>query len=336
MMRTPDEILAIAKEVILTERSALDSLISVLNENFVKLVHLILHSNGKVILTGVGKSGLIARKIAATLSSTGTLAIFLHPTEGLHGDVGIVRPGDICILLSKSGETEELIAILPILKKIGATTVAITQNERSELANLSDIYLPLGDIKEAGLSGLTPTSSTTATLALGDALAIVLMTIRGFQPEDFAKLHPGGSLGKKLLLKVDDLMHKGEENPTIQANATIQDAIKLLTSIPLGAVSIVDEDGKLIGFFTDGDLRRSILKFGSKVLLDPISEVMTKNPVTAHLGMLALEALRLMENRPSQISVLPVVDTYGKAIGMLRLHDLLAAGLPSTSHGNSI
>lgn len=334
-MKTSQEILTLAKEVILTERAALDSLISVIDESFVRLVNLILNSNGKVILTGVGKSGLIARKIAATLSSTGTLSIFLHPTEGLHGDVGIVRPGDVCILLSKSGETEELIAILPVLKKIGATTVAITQNPRSELAKLSDIFLPLGDIKEAGLSGLTPTSSTTATLALGDALAIVLMTIRGFQPEDFAKLHPGGSLGKKLLLKVEDLMHSGDRNPTINANATVQEAITLLTTIPLGAISIVDDEGKLIGFFTDGDLRRSILKYGSKVLLQPIESVMTKNPVTAHLGMLAIEALRLMENRPSQISVLPVIDEHRRVVGMLRLHDLLAAGLPSISNGNS-
>lgn len=329
-----EQILDLAKQVIETERSALESLIQVLDDRFVDVVQLILNSTGKVIITGVGKSGLIARKIAATLSSTGTLSIFLHPTEGLHGDVGVVRTGDICLLLSKSGETEELIAILPVLKKIGATTIAITQNSNSQLAKLADVSIELGELKEAGLSGLTPTSSTTATLALGDALAVVLLSIRGFQPEDFAKLHPGGSLGKKLLLQVDDLMHRGEENPTIRKEATVQDVIRLLTQIPLGAVSILEKDGTLAGFFTDGDLRRSIVKFGSKVLLESIETVMTTKPVTAHLGMLAIEALRLMENRPSQISVLPVVNKENIPVGMIRLHDLLAAGLPSTSQAN--
>ncbi|MDK9699706.1 MAG: KpsF/GutQ family sugar-phosphate isomerase [bacterium] len=328
-MNRPQEIIEQAREVVRIERAALDSLVDAIDENFAVVVKLILESTGKVIITGIGKSGLVARKIAATLASTGTLAIFLHPTEGLHGDVGIVRKEDICLLLSKSGESEELLAILPVLKRIGATTVAITASQQSDLATHCDYSLQLGDSREAGLAGLTPTSSTTATMALGDALAVVLLNERKFQPVDFALLHPGGSLGKKLLLKVDDLMHTGERNPLLPVTATCREAVKVLTELPLGAVSLVDEEGKLAGIFTDGDFRRSIGRFGANALDYPIDQVMTKTPVVVQTGMLALDALNLMENRPSQIMVLPVVNAEQRPIGMLRVHDLLAAGLPS-------
>jgi len=328
-MRPASEIIEQAREVIRLERLALEELIDEIDDSFVHVVELILRSPGKVILTGIGKSGLVARKIAATLASTGTLAIFLHPTEGLHGDIGVVRAGDVCILLSKSGETEEILSILPVLKRLGARTVGVTSNPESELAIGCEYVLRLGAVHEAGLSGLPPTSSTTATLALGDALAVVLATEREFAPVDFAMLHPGGSLGKKLLLKVDDLMHSGDNNPRIIDTVKLREAVQLLTSIPLGAVSIIDKDGKLAGIFTDGDLRRSINNLGAEALERPIREMMNKKPTTISSGMLALDALRLMENRPSQISVLPVVDSNNVPIGMLRLHDLLAAGLPS-------
>ncbi len=331
-MKPVQDILTQAREVVRMERAALDALEQAIDDNFARAIELILATDGKVIVTGIGKSGLVARKIAATLASTGTLSIFLHPTEGLHGDVGVVRPKDVCILLSKSGETEELLAILPVLKRIGASTIAITANPNSELARGCDLSLNLGSAPEAGLSGLAPTSSTTATLALGDAIAVVLLNERNFKPVDFAMLHPGGALGKKLLLKVSDLMHVGNENPVILDNSKLRDAIEMLTAIPLGAVSIVFQTGQLAGFFTDGDLRRAIRKYGAAAIELPIIDLMTKSPTTINSEMLALDALKLMEDRPSQISVLPVVNENREPVGMLRLHDLLAAGLPSREH----
>jgi arabinose-5-phosphate isomerase len=289
----------------------------------------LLHAcRGKVVLIGVGKSGLVARKIAATLTSTGTAAVFLHPADALHGDLGIVSNGDVAVALSNSGETDELLTILPYLKNRQVPVVAITGNLSSSLARHADVNLDASVDHEACPYNLTPTTSTTVALAIGDALAVTLMKAKGISQEDFASNHPSGRLGKRLTLRVRDLMHSGQDNPTVSPQASWLEVAGTISKGGLGAVNVVDEAGYLEGVITDGDLRRSFTKFKT---LNPetvqAAAIMTRTPVSASPEMLAYDALRLMEDRASQISVLPVVNQEGFCVGLIRLHDIVRSGL---------
>ncbi|NDG83901.1 MAG: KpsF/GutQ family sugar-phosphate isomerase [Proteobacteria bacterium] len=276
---------------------------------------------GKVLVVGLGKSGKIAAKISATLSSTGTPSVYVHPTEALHGDLGMVGAQDVVIAISYTGNTEEVVALLPFFEKRGAPVIALTGNPESRLAKQSRHVIDCSVKEEACAHNLAPTSSTTLTLAVGDALAMALMQARGFTAEDFAKNHPGGSLGRRLQLLVKDLMHGVPEAPCVSGDATMEEVIHLSTEKKLGAV-LVCEGQKLIGIITDGDVRRA-LRQKEKFFTLAASEVMTRSPITVSGTTLAYDALRLMEERESQISVLPVVDSSGNALGILRIHDLV-------------
>ncbi len=316
-----------AKEVLRREAEAINALIPRINGSFAAAVDLVLACEGRIVVTGMGKSGLIGQKIAATLASTGTPAFFLHPAEAIHGDLGMVTGKDIVVALSNSGETDEVINILPVLKRIGAGLIAMTGRAQSTLALNADIVLDVGVAKEACPLGLVPTASTTAALAMGDALAVALLSARKFTPEEFALFHPGGSLGRKLLLTVEKVMHSGEENPVIERDKTLQEALFVITSKGLGATNVVNEAGVLVGIITDGDIRRSLEK-GYDVLSRPLTETMTPTPKTITPDKLAAQALQMMEkNRPRPITVLPVVDKAKKPVGMLHLTDLLKAGV---------
>jgi arabinose-5-phosphate isomerase len=280
-----------------------------------------LEQGGKIVVTGVGKSGKIGQKIAATLSSTGSLAIFLHPTEGLHGDLGVVTPRDAVLALSYTGNTEELIRLLPSLKSLRVPLIGLGGNSQSQLAQHSDAWLDAQVQQEACPHNLAPTTSTTLALALGDAIAVTLMQLRGFDERAFAQFHPGGSLGRRLNLKVSDIMHAGEAVAVVTLAASIEDVILLSTQKKMGAVLVADGK-KLQGIITDGDIRRA-LQHREKFFALKAAEVMTKNPISARAEMLAYDALQLMENRPSQISVLPVVNEAGEWLGVLRLHDIV-------------
>ncbi len=315
------EYLEQAKEVLRIETEAVQSVAGELDESFVRAVEMILNCSGRIIVTGMGKSGLIGRKIAATLASTGTPSFFLHPGEAVHGDLGMVTPADIIIAISSSGEVDEVLAILPTLKILGTPIISITGNKDSSLAQNSDLIITLKVEREACPLGLAPTASTTATLAVGDALAVVLLKARNFSPEDFALYHPGGSLGRKLLLTVDKLMHTGEMNPVITADKTVKDAVIIMTSHGNhGAAVVVGERGILVGIITDGDLRR-ILKNYENPLSLPVEQVMTKNPRFIGPEKLAAEAMHIMEAK--NITVLPVIDDQGIAIGIIHLHDII-------------
>lgn len=316
-----------AKEVLRMEAEAISALIPRIGSNFTAAVEMILACEGRVIVTGMGKSGLIGQKIAATFASTGTPAFFLHPAEGIHGDLGMVTARDVVLALSNSGETDEVINILPVLRRIGAKIIAMTGREQSTLSQNADVFLDVGVAKEACPLGLAPTASTTATLALGDALAVALLCERKFTPEEFALFHPGGSLGRKLLLTVEKVMHGGEDNPIIEMHKTLKEALFVITSKGLGATSVIDEKGKLMGIITDGDIRRSLEK-GYDVLNRPLAETMTRTPKTITPEKLAAQALQIMENnKPRPITVLPVTDNDKKPVGMLHLTDLLKAGV---------
>jgi arabinose-5-phosphate isomerase len=283
---------------------------------------------GKVVLSGVGKSGIVARKIAATLMSIGTVAVFLHPSDALHGDLGIIASEDIVIALSNSGETNELIAMLPCIKQRQVPLIVLVGNLSSTLATNADVTLGAMVDREACPLNLAPTTSTTVALAIGDALAITLGQIKGLTPESFALNHPAGRLGKRLTLKVADLMHTGINNPMIPPQASWVEIISGITKGSLGAVNVVDHAGRLLGLITDGDLRRAI----SKIQMNELEKlkatmIMTPDPVAALPDQLAYDVLQLMENRPSQISVLPVVDLKQRCIGLLRLHDIAGSGL---------
>lgn len=280
---------------------------------------------GKVVVVGVGKSGVIAQKIAQTLTSTGTVAIFLHPSDALHGSLGMITTGDVVIALSNSGETEEIIALLPALKARQVPIISIVGNTYSTLARQSDAVLDASVDQEACPLNLAPTTSTTVALAIGDAIAMTLMESRGLTPEDFAVNHPGGRLGKRLTVRVSDLMH---ESPNVSAASGWLDVVKSISKNSLGAVNVVDQDNRLVGIVTDGDLRRTIERV-AETGLDGLTaeQMMTSGPVTATAEMLAYDALQLMENRPSQISVLPVIDSNGRCVGLLRLHDIVRSGL---------
>ncbi|MGQ0543423.1 MAG: KpsF/GutQ family sugar-phosphate isomerase [Blastocatellia bacterium] len=288
-------------------------------------INLLAKCGGKTIVMGVGKSGVIAQKIAQTMTSTGTVAVFVHPSDALHGSLGIVASGDVVIMLSNSGETEELIAILPALKSRGVSIISIIGNINSTLASQSDVFLDASVDQEACPLNLAPTTSTTVALAIGDALAITLMESRGLTVEDFAANHPAGQLGKRLTMRVEDLMH---HSPGVSADAGWLDVVKAISKFSLGAVNVVDDSEKLIGIITDGDLRRTIEKTApTEFSTLTAALMMTKDPITASPEMLAYDALRLMEDRPSQISVLPVVNDSGVCVGLLRLHDVVRSGL---------
>lgn len=315
-----------ARHCLRLEARAIESLISRINGEFDQAVEMILACRGRVVVTGIGKSGLIGRKVSATLASTGTPSFFLHPSEGLHGDVGMVTSEDIVLAFSNSGETAELIGLLPALKRIGARIIALCGRAGGTLVHNADLFLDVGVEREACPLGLTPTASTTAALAMGDALAMALLSARKFSAEDFAGFHPGGSLGQKLLT-VADHMHKAEDNPLIQAGKTVREALFVITAKGLGVTSVISPEGKLLGIITDGDIRRGFEK-GNDFLDLRVEQFMTRTPRTIGPGELAAAALRRMEiNQPRPITVLPVVDEAGSSVGMLHLTDLLRRGM---------
>lgn len=307
------------KRIIEDEIEGLKELKEKLNGSFAKAVKRILSCEGKVILTGVGKSGHIARKIASTLSSTGTPSVFLHPSEALHGDLGLIDKKDIVIAVSNSGESSEVLSLVPYIKLQGVPLIAITGNPESSLAKHSDIVLLIPAGKEAGHLGLAPTTSSTATLVLGDALALTIMELRGFTEKDFALRHPAGSLGRKLRL-VKDLYHTGEELPVVREDTPMKEVVLVMTEKGFGATAVVNEEGKLVGIITDGDLRRFVNKGGS-FDKSTAKDVMTRNPKIAKPDELALEALRRMEDY--KITVLIVVDEENRPIGIIHMHDIL-------------
>ena len=317
-----------AKRVLKIEADAVAALIDRIDERFEQAVEIILNCEGRVVVTGMGKSGLIGKKIAATLASTGTRALFLHPAEGIHGDLGMVTRGDTVIALSNSGETEEIARMLPALKRLGIKLISLTGNSDSTLAKNSDVVINVGVKEEACPLGLAPTASTTAALAMGDAIAVALLDKRGFREEDFACFHPGGTLGKKLLLRVRDLMHIGDAVPTVSDATLIKDAIYEISSKKMGITSVLDSAGKLVGVISDGDLRRWIEKTektGENLLTKKAKDIKTRNPKVISREALAAEAVAIMEK--NSITCLIVVDRDAKPEGVIHLHDLLKAGV---------
>lgn len=327
------DVIEIGKRVIRIEASAVAELEDRIDENFVKVVDLILNSNGRVIVTGVGKSGIIARKIVATMNSTGTPALYLHPADAIHGDLGVVRKEDVVICISKSGDTIEVLQLIPIFKRIGVPIISMVGNLNSQLARLSDYVLNVAVKQEACPYNLAPTASTTAALAMGDALAIALLEKRNFTKENFALFHPGGNLGKRLLLKVEELMVSGKEVPVVHILTPMKETIVEMTSKRLGATCVVDDDGKLVGIITDGDLRR-LLQRTENVFALTAGEVMTKNPKTIKKDALAVTALQQMETY--NITQLIVIDDEKNPIGMIHIHDLVKAGLSSSEIDNEV
>lgn len=319
-----EDIIKTAIEVIKIEARAVEGLVENIGTDFVKAVNVIYQAKGRVVLSGMGKSGLIARKIVATLNSTGTAAIYLHPTDALHGDLGMVRKEDVVILISKSGETEEVMNLLPMLKRLNVTLIAMAGNKKSKLARESDIFLSIEVKEEACPHDLAPTASTTATLALGDALSVSLLKMRGFTAEDFALLHPGGSLGKRLSLEIKEIMTKGENIPIVKENYSIKDVILEITTKRLGATCVINSDGYLTGVVTDGDLRRLLEKtLDIKDL--KAKDIMSREPKVMQPEYLASFALQQMENY--KITSLVIIDKSKKPVGIIHLHDLINLGL---------
>jgi len=314
----------IAREVLRIEGEAVLSLIPRLGREFETAVEILYRCRGRIIVVGMGKAGIIARKISATLASTGSPSLSLHPVEALHGDLGIVSGDDAVIMISRSGESDEIKNLIPFIKRMGIPLIAITGNLKSALAAHSDVTLDAAVEKEACPLNLAPTASTTAALALGDALAVALIEQRGFEPADFARLHPAGALGKSLLLKVSDLMRVKDANPVVGEETPVKDVILRITAARAGAASVVDGTGRLSGFFTDGDLRRHI-EDRPDILTRPVGEVMTPDPLTISGDRLAVEALRLLGNR--RVDEIPVVNRRGEPVGMLDVQDLLKAGV---------
>ncbi|MDY6292426.1 MAG: KpsF/GutQ family sugar-phosphate isomerase [Succiniclasticum sp.] len=316
-----------AQKVLQMEAEAILDLIPRVDEHFDAAVAMILECQGRVVMTGMGKSGIIAHKISATMASTGTPSFYLHPAEGIHGDLGMVTSNDVVIAMSNSGETGEVLNILPSLRRIGAKVIAMVGNVESTLAKNSDVVLDVGVKREACPLGLAPTSSTTAALAFGDALAMALMGQHHFTSKQFAVFHPGGSLGRKLLLTVGNIMHSGSENPIVHGTATVTEALFVITDKGLGAVSVVDENDIMIGLLTDGDIRRGLSK-GMDFLKRPVTELMTKNPKFITKDKLAAQALHIMESHtPKPITVLPVLDEERHVIGLLHMTDLVRQGV---------
>lgn len=316
----------IAKRVLQIEADAVLALQQRLDGDFTKAVEIILACTGKVVVTGMGKSGLICHKIAATMASTGTPTFFLHPAEGIHGDLGMLSRGDVVIAVSYSGETEEVCRILPVIKRMGLPLIAMSGRPTSTLGIAGDVHLDISVAEEACPLGLAPTASTTATLAMGDALAVVLLNERGFKEEDFALYHPGGALGKKLLLRVEDLMHTGSDIPLVSPGTLLRDALFEITSKKLGVTGVVDGQGKLAGVFTDGDLRR-IMAQGLETLQLPIAEVMTISPKRILRRNLAAKAVQVME-KYAITSLFVFEDEQSQIpVGIIHLHDLLKSGV---------
>lgn len=317
-------ILKRAREVLDIEADAIRGLKTRIGHNFCEAVNLVLKNKGRVVVSGMGKTGIIAQKLSATLASTGTPSLFLHTAEAIHGDLGKVTAEDVVIILSNSGSTDEMKQFLPLLKKIGTKIIALTGNKDSVLAKYSDVVLNVSVKKEACPLGLAPTASTTATLAMADALAVCLLELKGFKEKDFAFYHPGGSLGRKLFLKVEDIMRKGTANPIVREDRKISDVLVKITESRAGSASVVNAKGELVGIFTDGDLRRH-LEVDPDLSKRKVKEAMTKGPITIKPDMLAAEALRIMKEK--KIDELPVVDDKLRPVGLLDVQDLLKAGL---------
>ena len=316
-----------AAETLEDEAEAISKLKERIDEEFVGACECILDCDARVVVTGMGQSGHMGRKIAASLASTGTPAFFMHPAEAFHGDLGMVTADDVVIAISNSGETAEIVNILPIIKRIGAKIIAMSGRRDSALGQHADFYIDTSVEREACPLGLAPTTSTTATLAMGDALTIALMSVRNFTAKDFAVFHPGGSLGKRLLLTVANVMHSGDDNPVIGIDASAREALFKMTDKGLGATSVVNADGKFIGLLTDGDIRRCLAK-STELLDEPVENIMTRNPVTITSDKLAASALSIMEkHKPRPITVLPVIDADGRPCGIVHLTDLLRAGV---------
>ncbi len=317
-------ILEMGRRVLKIEADAVTALISRLDERFVRAVEILYECRGRVVLTGMGKSGFIAKKIAATLTSTGTPALYLHPAEGLHGDLGMIVQGDVVVAVSNSGGTTEIIEILPALKRFGVTLISLVGNLQSPLAKESDVALDVGVDEEACPLNLAPTASTTAALAMGDALAVAVFEKRGFKAEDFAVLHPRGRLGRRLLLRVRDLMHVGPEMPIVFEETLMRDAVMEISMKRLGMTTVVDTEGRLTGIITDGDLRRGLEKHTD--LLDrPAQKCMTRYPKIIERDELAARAVQVMEQH--KITSLLILDAQGRPDGVIHLHDLLKAGV---------
>lgn len=325
MTAPADSILSVAKRVLQIEAHAVLALIEKLDNTFEQAIAMMFNSKGRIVVTGMGKSGLVGKKIAATLASTGTPAFFLHPAEAGHGDLGMVTSEDIVIAISNSGETEEIVSLIPVLKRFRVSLISMTGNPKSNLAKASDVHLDVSVQEEACSLGIVPTASTTAALAMGDALAVALLTKRGFKAEDFACFHPGGSLGKKLFIKVQDLMHSGNALPFVHEDTSMMKAIIEISSKRLGTTLVLASDWKMIGIVTDGDVRRGIEKWGKNFFDMKVRDVMSRNPKTILEDELAAKALAVMETHA--ITALAVLDEQGRAKGIIHLHDILKKGI---------
>ncbi|MEZ8019921.1 arabinose-5-phosphate isomerase KdsD [Vibrio splendidus] len=322
-MSQPFDYRSVAKQVLETEVAGLTQLDQYFNDDFCKACNLILNNKGKVVVMGMGKSGHIGNKIAATLASTGTSAFFVHPGEAAHGDLGMIGAGDVVIAISNSGESGEILSLFPVLKRLNIKIISMTGKPASNMATLSDIHLQISVPEEACPLGLAPTTSTTATLVMGDALAVALLQARGFTAQDFALSHPGGALGRQLLLKLEDIMHTGDALPVVAPEALVRDALLEISQKGLGMTAVVGENGQMAGIFTDGDLRR-ILDKRIDIHNTQIGDVMTLNPTVAEPNMLAVEGLNLMQAK--SINGLMLCHE-GKLVGALNMHDLLKAGV---------
>ena len=318
------DFIATGREVLRTEAAALERLINNIGDDFIAACEACLACKGRIVVVGMGKSGHIGSKIAATLASTGSPSFFVHPGEASHGDLGMITGDDVVIAISNSGETVEILTILPLIKRLGVPLIGMTGNPNSTLATASTAHLDASVEKEACPLNLAPTASTTACLAMGDALAVALLEARGFTRDDFARSHPGGSLGRRLLLHVADLMHTGEAIPRVAPDVSVSEALLEMTRKGLGMTAVIDEDGEVLGIYTDGDLRRTLDK-RIDVHATPIAEVMTRGGRTATADMLAAEALKMMDEH--RINALLVVDEHGRLAGALNMHDLLKAGI---------
>jgi len=320
-----DNALDIAKKVLKTEAEAVYGLIEKLNSNFEKAVEIIYKSKGRVVVTGMGKSGLVGKKIAATMASTGTPAFFLHPAEASHGDLGMVTSDDVIIAISNSGETEEVLGLIPFLKRFNVHIISVAGNPDSTLSRLADVILNVSVKEEACPFGVVPTASTTAMMAMGDALAVALLLKRGFKEEDFAFFHPKGTIGKKLFIKVKDLMHKGDEIPKVLLETPLSKTMLEMSSKRLGHAVVLDNESRIAGIVTDGDLRRGLEKWGGRLFELTAGEVMTRTPKTIAEEELAAKALSIMENQ--SITALVVPDNEGRPVGIIHLHDILRQGI---------
>ena len=322
-----DDLQKVARRVIDIEAQALLALKERIDESFDHAVQMLFSCKGKVIVTGMGKSGLVAKKIAATLASTGTPAFFVHPAEGIHGDLGMVSRLDVCLMISYSGETEETLAMLPTIKRLGVPVVVFAGNENSTLGRAADVFLDITVAEEACPLGLAPTASSAVTMALGDALAVALLEMRQFTQDDFALVHPAGSLGRKLLLLVSDLMHGGDDHPQVHRATKMSEAIIEISQKRLGIAAVTDDEGRIVGVITDGDLRRGLLKYQEKMLQMTVEQFMSPDPKRIHKGALAMKALHMMEKHAITNIFVTEKDDPERAIGTLHMHDILKAGL---------